>query len=152
MLDADLPTVKAISDAVHGAYTEDETVYAERLKLHPAGCRIFERHGEPLGYCIAHPWRRKAPPSLNRPLGVIPVDAEAYHLHDIALLPAARGTGAGKAAIAEVIERAMAGGFGTIRLVAVNDATDFWTSQGFIRLPDLAHGYGAEACVMQRCL
>lgn len=152
MLSTDLPTVKAISDAVHGGYTEDEAIYAERLKLHSSGCRIFEQHGEPLGYCIAHPWRHERPPALNSLLGRIPADADIYYLHDIALLPAARGTGAGKAAIAEVIAQAMAGGYGMIRLVAVNGAATFWASQGFMPLPELPHGYGAESCAMQRSL
>lgn len=151
MLDSDLPTVKSISDAVHGSYTEDKAIYAERLALYPFGCQIFERDGISLGYFIAHPWRHEAPPPLNAKLGALPADADVYYLHDIALLPAARGNGGGKAAIARVVKDAIAGGFERIRLVAINGAVDFWVSQGFTHLPNIG-SYGAETYLMQRSL
>ncbi|PJG49421.1 GNAT family N-acetyltransferase [Sphingobium sp. LB126] len=152
MREADLPTVKVISDTVHGAYTEDEAIYAERLALYPSGCLILRSEGQPLGYLIAHPWRSEQPPALNMRLGGIPADADVYYLHDIALLPSARGTGAGKSAMAKVVEQARTEGFAAIRLMAVNGADSFWSSQGFVRLPDGSASYGDASVFMERRL
>src|SRR3546814_6378061 len=82
----------AISDAVHGAFTEAQPVYAERLALWPEGCHILETGEGVAGYLTAHPWRLGAPPALGAMLGTLPAPADVYYLHDNALLPAARGT------------------------------------------------------------
>lgn len=149
---ADLDAVVAISDAVHGVFTEPRTVYAERLDLYPEGCRIFERDGAVAGFLVTHPWHRGAVPKLGAPLGALPAPAEVYYLHDIALLPAARGTGAGAEAIAFVRRQTRLAGCAEIRLVAVNGADSYWRAQGF---DDAAPGetgpYGPGSYLM-RCL
>ncbi len=130
----DLPAVAAISDAVHGAaYTERPAIYVERLALYPAGCHILARDdgGAIDGYLISHPWRRDDPPKLGRLLGAIPPDADGYYLHDLALLPSARGTGAGRAALVLVLRQAGAEGFADVTLTAVSGADGFWAAQGF---------------------
>lgn len=150
MRQTDLPTVKAMSDAVHGAYTEDMAVYAERLALYPDGCRVFERDGALLGYLIAHPWRSNAPPALGNLLGAIPTTADIYYLHDLALLPQARGSGAGASGTAAAIAQARASGYTRMMLMAVGGADSFWARQGFARLPSRIASYGKEACLMER--
>ena len=59
-------------------------------------------------------------------------------LHDIALLPQARGTGAAKAVIALLADRAMASGLPNLSLIAVNDSASFWQRHGFAVTPDPA--------------
>jgi len=147
---SDLASVSSISDAVHGRYTEDVAVYAERLALHPPGCLVFERDGAVAGYLITHPWHRESPPKLGALLGAIPADATTYYLHDIALLPAARGTGAGTAALDFVMGRARALGFADITLMAIGGADRFWAAQGFAIVPRGADpSYGAGAYLMR---
>jgi GNAT superfamily N-acetyltransferase len=131
MRPADIPVVTAISDAVHGAYAETAQVYAERLALYPPGCIAFEQDGQVTGFLVSHPWLRGQPPALNAPLGAIPEGADTYYLHDIALLPGTRGTGAGTAALAHAMALAQAGGFRDVTLVAVNGADSFWSARGF---------------------
>lgn len=143
----DLAAVSAISDAVHGAYTEPLAVYAERLDLYPDGCRIFERDGAVAGYLVTHPWHRHSPPKLGALLGAIPGDANTYYLHDIALLPTARGTGAGRAALDFVVDHARALGFADVTLMAIGGADRFWAAQGFAYVPravDRSYGAGAH--------
>ncbi|WP_181559127.1 GNAT family N-acetyltransferase [Sphingobium xanthum] len=142
----DMAAVKAISDAVHGRYTEDEAIYAERLSLHPAGCFVFEEAGRVLGYLIAHPWQAGGVPAFNARLGAIPEKPGSYYLHDLALLPDARGSGAGRAALALIVAQARSEGLGEIWLTAVNGADRYWASQGFeaVEAPDPA-GYD-ETC------
>jgi GNAT superfamily N-acetyltransferase len=153
MREADLPAVAAISDAVHGRYTEPMAIYVERLGLHPDGCRVLERDGEIAGYLVTHPWHRETPPELGALLGTIPADADTCYLHDIALLPAARGTGASRAAIDFVVERARALGLADITLMAVGGADRFWAAQGFDYIPrDVDPSYGTGAHLMRRAV
>jgi GNAT superfamily N-acetyltransferase len=146
----DLAAVSAISDAVHGRYTEPVAVYAERLELYPAGCRVFEFEGEVAGYLISHPWHRQSPPKLGALLGAIPADADTFYLHDIALLPSARGTGAGRIALDLVVGDARALGFAEVTLMAVGGADLYWAAQGFDHVPREADpSYGAGAHLMR---
>jgi GNAT superfamily N-acetyltransferase len=149
MCRADLAAVSAISDAVHWRYTEPEAVYAERLGLYPPGCRVFAQDGVIAGYLISHPWHREDPPKLGALLGAIPSEPEAYYLHDLALLPAARGTGAGRAALNFVRTHARALGLSDIALMAVGGADRYWARQGFAYVPrDVDPSYGADAYLM----
>lgn len=146
MRGSDLPAVAAISDAVHGLYTESVTVYAERLALYPAGCRVLEQGGAIAGYLITHPWHRDDPPKLDALLGAIPANADSYYLHDIALLPSARGTGAARTALNFAADQARTLGFADITLTAVGGADRFWAAQGFDYVPRAADSsYGAGA-------
>ena len=155
MYPADLPAVSAISDLVHGRYSEAREVYAERLALYPAGCFVLTDASAPAGYLIAHPWRRDSPPKLGTMLAAIPADADTFYLHDIALLPEARGTGAGRAAVELATDRARAARFGEITLMAVGGADRFWAAQGFAIADvasDILASYGPEARLMRRAL
>ncbi|MET0249259.1 MAG: GNAT family N-acetyltransferase [Sphingobium sp.] len=138
MKEADLGHVGALSDAVHGRYTEPVETYAERLRLYPAGCFLFEQEGVISGYLISHPWRRMQPPALGGLLGAIPLDADSYYLHDLALLPIARGTGAGASGAGLALDQARQAGFAETCLVAVGGAESFWASRGFEVVPDAA--------------
>jgi len=152
---ADIAAVSAISDAVHGPFTEDAEIYAERLALYPAGCFVLERQERISGYLITHPWHAATPPPLNRPVGAMPADADCYYLHDLALLPEARGCGAGRAAADCALRAARAAGQDTILLIAVGGAEAFWKRQGFAaiagRRDDAGKSsYGEESVLMRR--
>lgn len=136
MAEADLPAVPPISDVVHGKYTERLEVFAERLALYPQGCFVLEQAGEIIGYCITHPWHKYQPVDLDILLGAIPADTGTYFLHDIALLPAARGSGAGAAGVNLVLAHARDAGFAEVALVAVNGADSFWETRGFVKDED----------------
>jgi GNAT superfamily N-acetyltransferase len=152
MREADLPAVSTIATAVHPAHPESEAVFAERLSLAASGCLMLEFGGLPAGYVLAHPWHRKRPPALNTLLGTLPRSAEVLYLHDIALLPAARGTGAGGEAIRRLA--AMAGRL-PMALVALGGTEEFWRHQGFAVVPDPAleavlRRYDPEAHYMEK--
>lgn len=150
---ADLPAVEAISDAVHGEFTEPIAVYAERLVLYPDGCFVLDNGDAIAGYLISHPWRRDTPPKLGASIGNVPADADTYYLHDIALLPSTRGSGAGKAAVGLVLEQAATAGQQDITLMAINGADSFWSARGFDYVPGVADAsYGAGSYLMRRSL
>ena len=147
----DLAAISAISDVVHGKYSEDVSVYAERLSLYPRGCLVFVAQGSIAGYLSSHPWPSGRLPKLGEMLGALPAGADTYYLHDIALLPATRGHGAGRQATKLVTSLARAGGFRHVTLIAIEGADSFWASQGFCDVPgSVDPAYGAEARLMRR--
>jgi len=146
-----LPAISAVSDAVHGRYSENIAVYAERLSLYPQGCFVFAWKGDVAGYLISHPASRGCLPHLGDLLGALPAQPDAYYLHDVVLLPTARGLGAGGAATRLTVDLARAGGFGEICLVALGGLEDYWSSQGFSPVPERVDAsYGAGARLMRR--
>jgi ribosomal protein S18 acetylase RimI-like enzyme len=140
MTNVDLLHVLHIAAQVHTAYPEDEAVFAERLRLYPAGCRVLEVEGRVAGYVISHPWRLYEPPALNSLLGSLPESPDTYYLHDLVLLPEARGTGAGSAIVETLADHAHTEAFATLSLVAVHDSVEFWRRHGFavVSRPTLA--------------
>ena len=138
MTPADLQAILAIADVVHPNYPEDPAVFVERLALYPDGCLMLIRDGRPVGYIVSHPWTYAQPPALNSLLGALPAPPTTYYIHDIALLPEARGTGGADAVVNRLIAQAGALGIDNISLVAVNDSVAFWTRHGFQVVPDAA--------------
>lgn len=138
MATADLPVVIAVAAQVHPDYPEGEAVFAERLALHPAGCLVLAG-GEGLGgYVLSHPWRLGQVPALDSLLGALPDDADTYYIHDLALLPTARGGGAASACVERLATHARASGFARMALVAVGNSAGFWRRQGFREAHDEA--------------
>jgi ribosomal protein S18 acetylase RimI-like enzyme len=157
MTPADLAVIREIAARVHPDYPEDDAVFAERLALYPSGCFVLAKGGEALGYLISHPWQLGQPPALNVLLHALPAPASTYYVHDLALLPQARGTGAAAAIIATLIRHATAQRHQNISLVAVNNSVQFWQRQGFGIHDDSAltaklSSYDAQACYMLRNL
>lgn len=163
MSPADLPQVMAVAGKVHPAFPEDAEVFAERLRLYAAGCLVYHAGNNIAGYVISHPWRAMDAPALNSRLGELPRDPGTYYLHDLALLPELRGTGAASSAVSQVLARAGEERLATVSLVAVNGSAGFWRRHGFRAIPlgeigaaaALARklrGYGNTAAFMVRQL
>lgn len=138
MAAADLPAVMAAAAEVHPDYPEGEAVFAERLALHPAGCLVLAGEDGLGGYVLSHPWRLGQVPALDSLLGALPGDADAYYIHDLALLPGARGGGAASACVGRLAAHASAAGFARMALVAVGNSAGFWRRQGFREAHDEA--------------
>jgi GNAT superfamily N-acetyltransferase len=154
---ADLPAVNALAALIHPGYPEDAAVFAERLRLYPRGCRVFERHGEIAAYLVSHPWLDRAPPALNVLLGELPARPTTYYLHDLALLPDVRRSGASVKVAATLAEQARSERLPSLSLIAVNGSSGFWQRQGFEAVEDQAlaiklRSYGDDASFMIRML
>lgn len=153
----DLDAVLRVAEVVHPNYPEDRAVFAERLRLYPAGSRVLTEAENILGYVVSHPWTYGAPPMLDSGLGAIPPAADSYYIHDIALLPAARGRGAALDVIAALLGHAAEARFATATLVAIAGTRPFWEARGFraVAVPQLAEklaSYDPSACYMSRPL
>lgn len=138
MREADLPAVLAIATLVHPAYPEDESGTRERLALAPQGCFCLAEGHELSGYLVSHPWMLFDVPALNTRLGDLPDTVDLWYLHDLALLPLARGSGAAGLIVGELAQAARAAGFGALALVAVNGSNGFWERNGFREAHDAA--------------
>jgi ribosomal protein S18 acetylase RimI-like enzyme len=154
-ISADLPAMLAIAEIVHPDYPEDPAIFAERLALYPAGCLVLEGAGKPIGYIVSHPWHYGEPPRLNSLLGALPNAPTTYYIHDIALLPQARGTGAAADVIDRLIANAFSAALPNLSLVAVNNSGAFWARHGFcvLAVPALERklrSYDAAARYMVR--
>ncbi|MFD2249704.1 ribosomal protein S18 acetylase RimI-like enzyme [Pseudochelatococcus lubricantis] len=153
----DLDGVHAAGERVHPGYPERIEVFAERLRLYPEGCHVLEMDGGTAGYVISHPWHPMMPPKLDSLVVAMPTFPATFYIHDLALLPQARGSGAGARAVAHLAEHTRAIGLADLSLVAVNASAPFWRRQGFeivedARLAASLKSYDTDARFMMRRL
>lgn len=106
----------------------------------PGSCLIAESHA-PLGYVLAHPWIPGDLPPIKASLPPIPADARCLFFHDLAITPAARGTGLAHRLVAEVLAWARQQGITEGSLVAVQNAQHFWARYGFVEDPALTERF-----------
>jgi len=155
---ADLPAVERIAEQLHPGYPEHPAVFAERLALAPGGCWVLAAPtGQTLlGYAVTHPWTGRGPPRLNALLGGVPRPAPAWHIHDVALLPAARGGGRAVSVLRRVLARALAAGCARATLVAIAGKSAYWQRLGFRPAvaadPPAMASYGPGATFMTRAI
>lgn len=147
----DLDGVVAVARIAFPDHPEGRPCFAERLALAPDTCFVLARKGRVAGYLIAYPWPLKAIPPLNTLLGGLPERRDAWYLHDLALLPEARGGGHAGAGLRRLFDRIDA----PIALVSVNESAAFWQAQGFAAMNSQALGaklssYGPHARYMVR--
>ncbi len=153
----DLDGVCAVAAVGFPDHFEDRDCFADRLALHPEGCRVLTDGREVFGYLIAYPSRRGSVPPLNSRLAARYRDPDVLYLHDLALRPEARGGGHARQAITALIAQAKGDGWPAVALVAVNDAAPFWARHGFVVDPSPELGealarYGLDARYMLRPL
>ncbi len=158
MTGADLDGVVQVAQKSFPDHPEERACFANRLDLNPNGCFVLaDDRGAVKGYLVSYPWMRNMAPSLNVLIDAIPADADSYYLHDLAIDPDVRGGGYTRKIIEQLAEQARAEGWPQVSLVAVNNATGFWSRNGFeVQTPDgigtkLA-SYGDDARYMERPL
>jgi len=150
LTEADLPALARIAAEVHPDFPEEDAIFAERLALAPDWCFALSDGKRLIGYVLSHPWVGP-PPKLNSLLGTLPSPATMAYVHDLALLPVARGGGHGIAIVNQLILLAKSSNISTMALVAVSGSAPFWERHGFRALPpspDLA-SYGPDARFMR---
>ena len=157
---SDLPEVDAIATEVPIRPTR------RKLQFRPSGCGstlvvafVLEGGGTILGYAVSHPWRAGDPPSLGvfadrRDPSSPP---ETYYVHDVALLPAVRGSGYSHEIVRQLVAEARNAGQTTISLVAIRNSVAIWRRHGFEAIDDPARAeklksYGAGATLMVKDL
>lgn len=130
LLPADLPRVRAISLIVHPDLPERLDVLAEKRALFPEGCLGFGG-AEIQGYGLSHPWTLGDIPPLDGFLGRLQHVPDCLYVHDVALLPAARGRRGASRYIAAMAALAQSRGLRHLACVAVYGADRLWAALGF---------------------
>ncbi len=143
---SDLARVAYIADIVHVDHPERPEVFANRLGLFPAGCLMA---ADGVGYCLAHPGQLGRAPGLDTLLGGLPAEPDCLYLHDLALLPQARGRGLGRAVVGELARVAQAWGLARIALTAVGDSPAFWAALGFVETGKGGASYGTALSMIK---
>ncbi|MFX6702117.1 GNAT family N-acetyltransferase, partial [Acinetobacter baumannii] len=70
--------------------------------------------------------------------------ADCLHLHDVALLPAARGSGLGRELVDDLCRVAEQAGLPMATLVAVHASSAYWRAAGFVEDAQALAGKGGS--------
>ncbi len=127
---SDLRDVTRIAREVHPDFPERPEVFAQKAELFPAGCFVLVRQGLVCGYALAHPWSLDDIPPLDRFLD-LPERPDCLHLHDVAILEAARGASAATEVDGLLMEAAQERGLPMMALVSIYGSDRLWRRLGY---------------------
>lgn len=149
------PVLELQSQIYPPAYHEPASVFASKLALAGPFCMVADSANGIVGYLLAHPWLADRPPPLFATLETLPATPASLFIHDLALLPAARGQLLAEALLRQSAVVAQASGLTHATLVAVHGAASYWQQRGFRETDvtnDAAAGspgrYGVDAVFM----
>ena len=131
LLPADVESVKRIADIVHPTLPESMEVFLEKVILYPLGCRKLMFDNILSGYGICHPWRLNSVPRVDCFLNTLPPHPDCLYIHDIAILPQARGQNAAGIYIDYIKQLAIEYSIPSIALVSVYGTNVLWNRFGF---------------------
>ncbi|SDR41232.1 Acetyltransferase (GNAT) family protein [Rhizobiales bacterium GAS191] len=153
----DLEAINSIGDRIHPDLVERPEIFEERFRLFPDGCMALS-DGEGLaGYGLCHPWVLNSIPPLDTLLISLPSPPECIFVHDVGIVPRARGSNSAQAYIALAVDLARERGISALTLVSVYETQPLWERCGFHVAHERALGeklksYGATAKYMLRRL
>jgi predicted N-acetyltransferase YhbS len=122
----------------------------------PDTCFIACRGEHIVAYLLALPWRFNDPPCLDATDCQIPGQPDTLYLHDLAVAPEARGSGAADTLVQAFLAALARLPLPRASLIAIQGSAPWWARHGFARVPvddalraRLA-GYGHDASYMSR--
>jgi ribosomal protein S18 acetylase RimI-like enzyme len=129
---SDLPAILATQSLCYREVPpERPEIIEEKIKLYPDGCFVAECNYDIAGYLLSHPCILWHPPKINQALLAIPIDADSYYIHDVAVSTSARGQGFAKKLIEVAFNVSKQCGFTKTQLIAVQNSSTFWERYGF---------------------
>lgn len=132
----DLPSVLAIQNACYmEQFRESRASLRAKLRASPSTCFIASLAGDSVGYLFAVPGESSNPPAWNAATCQLPASPDCLYLHDLAVLPGARRTGAGRALLGEFLTRLRASSTQRAYLIAVQNSMAYWARHGFLPVP-----------------
>ena len=127
----DIPDINRIEAQVHTFAPERPEVWLDRMRVFGEGVLMLADGAESFGYGACYPWLAGEVPALDTLLEELPAAPDCLFIHDVALLPGARGRGFGGAFVAHATRLAQARGLSQLALVSVYGTTDVWGRCGF---------------------
>jgi len=153
---ADVDAICMIEREVHPLLQERPEVHGEKIRLFEEGCCVFVDRATVLGYAAAYPWRSDDVPLIDTLFGTLPMATDCMFIHDVALLPVARGRGYGRAFVQRVAGLALGRNLTRLALVSVYGTVPVWRTLGFeieTAVPSAKfEAYGETARYMRRDL
>lgn len=133
---SDVDNIAEIAASIHAELPERAAVLAEKIRLCPEACLKAVAGDQMLGYGLAHPWRLFEVPALDAFLVELPSSPDCFYVHDVAILPQARGRNMAGRYLDAI--RAIASGRGIVHLacVSVYGTVGFWARHGFEEAAD----------------
>jgi Acetyltransferase (GNAT) family len=152
---SDLDAIKRISDVIHATLPERLEIFEEKFRLFPPGCRVLCRQAEIVGYGFSHPWLQNSIPPLDEFLKVLPPHPDCMFIHDVVVLPAARGHNASGKYVGRIVSVGRSVDVRMIALVSVYSTGPLWARHGFTVaeapcLREKLRSYGPDARYMVR--
>jgi predicted N-acetyltransferase YhbS len=139
MAEADIPAVLAIQSVCYTAVTpESDASLHAKLSASQSTCFIASLEGAAVGYLIALPWELSNPPALNAETCRLPLAPDCLYLHDLAVAPDARRSGAARALVEACLAQMRRLGLDRASLVAVQNSVPYWERYGFRAVPPSA--------------
>ncbi|OGA84730.1 MAG: hypothetical protein A2711_03140 [Burkholderiales bacterium RIFCSPHIGHO2_01_FULL_63_240] len=154
----DLGLVLAIQQRCYPpAYHEPLTAFENKLRQAPHSAWLATCAQGPQAYLVTLPVDEAHFPALHADNWHPPTQAKWLYLHDLAVDPDHRGSGAGQRLVEQAFTHARLLGLEGLALVAVQGSQPYWARQGF-QARDVAHAglreklrsFGDEACFMVR--
>lgn len=153
----DLPAIMGIQARCYSAIVpESDVSMGAKLAASPATCFVAEGGGGIEAYLLALPWHFHSPPCLDATECRLPETPDTLYLHDLAVAPEARGSGAASALVRAFLAAQARFALPRASLIAIQESAPWWARHGFMRVAVDARlarrltSYGADACYMQR--
>jgi N-acetylglutamate synthase-like GNAT family acetyltransferase len=135
MTAADIAEVQRISDLIHPDYPERDDVVTEKLMLSPSTHFMAVDEGAVVrGYAVAYPWIVNDMPQLDVFIRKLPENATVLYIHDVALLPSARGGLLVPDLLQRLSKAARSQGLTGFTLSAMYGSEAAWFRHGFWRV------------------
>jgi predicted N-acetyltransferase YhbS len=139
MAEADIPAVLEIQAVCYTEVTpESDASLHAKLRASQSTCFIASLEGDVVGYLISLPWECSNPPALNATTCRLPRAPDCLYLHDLAVVPGARKSGAARALVEACLTQMTILGLDRASLVAVQNSAPYWERYGFRAVPPSA--------------
>lgn len=139
--DSDWPAIERIQRESFPPQAIESSEVLQTISRHSPETCLLAESDVPLGYVLAHPWIPGDLPPIKASLPPLPADAPCLFFHDLAITPAARGTGLAHRLVEEVLAWARRRGLTQGSLVAVQNGRPFWARYGFEEDPVLTERF-----------
>lgn len=157
---SDLPCIARIQAACYKSeFLEHNIAFSSKLQQAAHTCWLACVDRQVVGYLISLPVTPATFPPLNATTFCLNPTATMLYLHDLAVHPDYRASGAGRQLIQHAKAQARQWGFKHLTLIAVQDSSSYWQKQGFELIDpvslDLQHkvaSFGQDAFLMQQIL
>jgi ribosomal protein S18 acetylase RimI-like enzyme len=110
---------------------ESEDSLKAKLSASPSTCYVACQLDSVIGYLISSPGLFESPPELDAATFSLPPNPDSLYLHDVAVAPHARRSGAGRALVEKFIVQSRDMNFRHASLIAVQNSKSYWQRYGF---------------------